>query len=179
MAISKNTRRTTSDTNKLFQTFFDRSQVSEERERAWKEATLHVGTGTPPLRFPIYEKLYFINVYSEKLVDLVREITGKFGIHPDQSLYHQSLIQQLRAGISNDVVAYMDGIEITEEWLFGCLRREAEKSFQDPDDIYLAVRDREKERVKEGLPPLIRFLDKDHPPATKRPTGKLKTIKAK
>jgi hypothetical protein len=38
MAVSKKTRRSVPDTNALFQTFFQNSQVSEEREREWQEA---------------------------------------------------------------------------------------------------------------------------------------------
>jgi len=62
MAVSKNTRRSDRDTNELFQSFFQNSQVSEERERAWHDAVRHAGTGTPPLRFPVYEHLYSLNI---------------------------------------------------------------------------------------------------------------------
>jgi hypothetical protein len=102
-----------------------------------------------------------LNIYSQRLVDLIREITGKFGISSHDSLYHESLIQQVRASVAGDVLDHMHGVEITEEWLFGSLRREEEKGFCDPDDVYLEIRKREKERIKEGLTPRIRFLDED------------------
>jgi hypothetical protein len=60
------TRSSDSDTNKLFQTLFQNSQVSEKREREWHDAVRHAGTGTPPLRFPVYEHLYSLNVYAQK-----------------------------------------------------------------------------------------------------------------
>jgi hypothetical protein len=72
MAVSKNTRRSASDTNELFQSFFQNSQVSEERKRAWHDAVRDTGTGTPPLRFPVYEHLYSLNVYAQKMVDLLK-----------------------------------------------------------------------------------------------------------
>jgi hypothetical protein len=167
MAVSKHTRRSDSDTNQRIQNIFRRSQVSSERRQEWHQAVQYAEIGTPPLRFPIYEQLYFLNVYSQKLVDLVKQITQRFSIRPEHSLYHQSMIQQVRAGVTSDVLAYMNGIEITDEWLFGSLRREEEKGFLDPDDVYIEVQAREEERVKKGLSPRIRFLD-DESPAKKR-----------
>jgi hypothetical protein len=172
MAVSKNTRKPNPDTNQLLQRFFRKIKIPDDgREQAWREAVQHAEAGT--LRFPVYESLYFFNLYSQKLADLIEEMTGKFGIHPEQSLYHQTRIQQVRAGMTSDVLERMHGIEDTEEWLFDCLRREEEKRFLETDEVYLEVREREKTRAKEGLPPVIRFLGKD-PPATKRSSKKPK-----
>jgi hypothetical protein len=41
------------------------------------------------------------------------------------------------------------------------LRVREEKVLRDPDDVYLSVRDREAERIAQGLPARIRFLDQD------------------
>jgi hypothetical protein len=84
------------------------------------------------LRFPVYEHLYLLNVSAQKLVDLLKEISSRFDIGQEQSLYHQSLIQQVRASVSSDVVDYMSGIEHTEEWLFEGLRRMEEKKGSKP-----------------------------------------------
>ena len=162
MAVSKNTRRTVSDTNQRIQKLFRNSMGSSDgREQEWRKAVQYAGTGTPPLRFPVYEHLYLLNVYSQRLVDLIEEITNKFGICPQDSLYHESLIQQVRAGVTGDILGHMHGIEITEDWLFGTLRKEEEKSFRDPDDVYFDVRKREEERIKEGRAPRIHFLDEE------------------
>jgi len=159
MAVSKNTRRSASDTNELFESFFHNTQVSEERERAWHDAVRHAGTGTPPLRFPVYEHFYSLNIYAQKLVDLLKEVSSKFGFNQETSLYHQSLIQYVRAGASRELLESMTGIEHTDAWLFESQRKMEEKSFRDPDDVYFLVRDREQERIQQGLPPRIRFLD--------------------
>ena len=160
MAASKNTHRTVSDTNQRIQKLFRNSMASsDDREREWRKAVQHVGTGTSPLRFPVYEHLYFLNIYSQRLIDLIKEITGKFDISPQDSLYHEALIQQVRAGVTSDILGYMHGVEITEDWLFSTLRKEEEKGFRDPDDIYLDVRKREEERIKAGFAPRIHFLD--------------------
>ena len=159
MAVSKNTRRSVSDTNKLFRSFFQNSQVSEERERAWHEAVRHAGSGTTPLRFPVYEHLYSLNVSAQKMVDLLQEVSSRFAINQETSVYHQSLIQYVRAAVSRDLVESMAGIEHTDAWLFESQQKIEEKNLRDPDDVYFLVRDREQERIKQGLPPRIRFLD--------------------
>jgi hypothetical protein len=161
MAVSKHTRRSISDTNQRIQKLFRRLKIADGREQAWRVAVQFAETGTPSLRFPVYEQLYSLNIYSQRLVDLVKEITGKFAIHPEKSLYHQSMIQQVRAGVTSDILAHMNGVEVTEEWLFESLRWEEEKGFRDPDDVYFEVREREQERIKKGLPPRIRFLDEE------------------
>jgi hypothetical protein len=159
MAVSKNTLRSVSNTNELFQSFFQNSQVSEERERAWHDAVRYAGTETPPLRFPVYESLYFLNVYAQKTVDLLKEVSSRFGLNRETSLYHQSLIQYVRAGASRELLESMAGIEHTDAWLFESQRKLEEKNLRDPDDVYFLVHDREQERIKQGLPPRIRFLD--------------------
>jgi hypothetical protein len=76
--------------------------------------------------------------------------------------------------VSCDTAEYMAGIEHTDARLFECQKRNEEKKLRDPDDVYLLVRDRELERVKQGLSPRIRFLD-DQPAAKRQAT---KTDKA-
>jgi hypothetical protein len=175
MAVSKNTRRSVPDTNALFQTFFQNSQVSEEREREWQEAVRHAGTGTPPLRFPVYEDLYFLNVYAQRMVDLLHEIASKFSLSQENCLYHESLVQYVRASASQELLSAMAGIEQTEEWLFESQRRVEEKKLRDPDDVYYLVREREEERAQQGLPPRIRFLDQN--PSASEQTDETETQK--
>ena len=93
MTVSRNSRRSASDTNELFESFFQKSQVSEEDVRAWHEAVRHAGIVTPLFRFPVYEHMYFLNVYAQKMVDLLKEVSSRFGLNREISFYHQSLIQ--------------------------------------------------------------------------------------
>lgn len=160
MAVSKSTRRSVPNTNQRIQKLFRNSMASSDgREQDWRRALDHTETGTPPLRFPIYEDLYFLNVYSQRLIDLVRQTARKFGISTREAVYHESLIQRVRAGVTGDILDYMHGVEITEEWIFGSLSKQEEKDFRDPDDVYIDVRHREEERIKKGLAPRIQFLD--------------------
>lgn len=151
MAVSKHNRASGSQTNPFFlELFRDRSE-SDDRERLWHTAITHAGEGTPPLRFPIYECLYLINVHSQKLVDLLDDACNRFGIAYESLAYYQSLIQGVRAGASQDIVAFMNDVEITEEWLFERLRVDEERKFRDPEDVDIELHRREDERVEEGF----------------------------
>ena len=68
----------------------------------------HAGEGTPPLRFPVYETLYLINVYAQKLVDLLEEVSVRFGIDHESREYHQSLIQFVRAVASQSIAEQVE-----------------------------------------------------------------------
>jgi hypothetical protein len=85
MATSKDTRRSAPDTNPFFLDPFRNSSVSKERERIWHDAVGHAGTGDPRLRSPVYEHLYLLNVYTQKLVELLEELSRRFAIN-NQSL---------------------------------------------------------------------------------------------
>jgi hypothetical protein len=163
MAATKHACASGCDINPFFlELFRDRSET-DERERLWHTAIVHAGEGTPPLRFPVYECLYLINMHSQKLVDLLEELSKRFCVEHDSVAYYQSLIQCVRAGASQDIVSFMNDVELTEEWLFERLRINEEKKLRDPEDAYLEVRRQESEREEKGLPPRIQFLEKPQP----------------
>ena len=170
MAAIKQTHKGSPRTNPVIRDLFRNSHVSTEREQEWQDAVRHAGKGTPPLRFPVYEHLYQFNLCAEKMVELLEELSHKFAIDPEARLYHQSLIQYVRALISLEIVEQMSGVEQTEAWLFGSQQRNEEEKLRDPDDVYIIVRQREAERIKLGLPPRIQFID--GPSSVKKSTGK-------
>lgn len=159
MAVPKHTRASGCETNPFFLELFRDRSDSDERERSWRTAMVHAGEGTPPLRFPVYENLYLINLHAQKLVDLLWEMSDKYGIDTEYLEYHQSLIQLVRAGASQSIAAFMGDVEVTDEWLFERQRHREENKFRDPDDIYISVRERESERIAQGLPPRIQFVE--------------------
>jgi hypothetical protein len=154
MAVSKNTRRSVPDTNRVLQNFFQKSQFLEERERAWRDAMRHAVTGTPPLQFPIYQHLYFLNGYAQKTADLLTEMSSRLGLNRETSLYCQSLIRYVRVGANRELLESVAGIEHTDAWLFESQR----KNLRDLDDVYFLARNREQERIQQVLSPRIRFL---------------------
>ncbi|MGC2161337.1 MAG: hypothetical protein WA634_05490 [Silvibacterium sp.] len=158
MAVSKSTRPSTSDTNQILRKILQSNQVCSDREQTWSRALAHSGTGDPPLRFPVYECLYRINVHAHGLVDTLRTVSNRFSINQTWSVYQQSLVQYVRAAATRNIMDAMAEVEHTEAWLFQTLQHREEKKFRDPDDVYFEVRDREAERVKQGFPPRIRFV---------------------
>jgi hypothetical protein len=161
MAVSKSTRRSTPDTNEPLKQIFRQSQVSKDREKAWIRALLGSETGDPPLRFPVYSSLYLINTAAQQLIDALRSVSERFSIDETWSTYQQALVQFVRASASRNILAAMTEIEHTEAWLFETQRKLEEKKFLDPDDVYHHVRDREEERIQQGLPPRIQFVDEE------------------
>ena len=170
MAVSKHTRKEEPGTNPVFRKLFRNSQVSDKRQQEWQDAVHHAGTGTPPLRFPVYEHLCQFNLCAQKMVELLDELSSKFAVDPDARLYHPSMIQYVRASISLEIVESMAGVEHTEAWLFQSQQRSEEEKLRDPDDVYITVRQREAERAKMGLPPRIRFTNS--PRSVKNSNGK-------
>jgi hypothetical protein len=159
MAASKDNRASGYETNPFFLDLFRDRSESRDRERRWHIAMAHAGEGMPPLRFPIYECLYLINLHAQKLIELIDESSRRSGIDQERVAYYQSLIQGVRASASQDIIDFMNGVELTEEWLFERQRVNEERRFRDPEDAYLEVRRQEAERAENGLPPRIRFLD--------------------
>ena len=176
MAASKDTRRSASDTNPFFLKLFRNSSVSKERERVWQDAVRRAGTGDPQLRFPIYEHLYLLNVYAQKMVELLEDVTRKFAINRESLSYCQAMLQYVRASASHGLIEFMAGVEQTEAWLHQSQQRVEEEKLRDPDDVYISVRKREAERVRQRLLPRIQFLDESQPvkarAAKKRKAGK-------
>jgi len=73
--------------------------------------------------------------------------------------YYHSLIQAAWAGASQDIVSFMNGVELTEAWLFEQLRRSEETKLRDPEDVYLEVKRLESQRAEKGLPPRLEFVE--------------------
>ena len=175
MAVSKHTRASGCETNPFFlDAFRDNADSHDDHERMWNAAMAHAGEGDPPLRFPVYGSLYLINVYCQKLMDLLDEAYTRFSVRKDCLALYQSLVQSVRAGVSQDILDLMNDVETTEEWLFEKLRKKEERELRDPEDIYFDVRKHELERQSKGLPPRVKFIeenfkdDKDDDESTSR-----------
>jgi len=159
MAVSKDTRSIPSSTNPLFLELFRESKGSTAREREWRDAVQRFESGDYPLRFPVYEYVYLLNLHAQQVIDLLEKIGVACEIAQDRVAYHQALMQQLRAEASSSAMEHMADIEHTEEWLFERLRKVEERRLLDPDDVYVDVRIREQQRIAEGHLPRIQFLD--------------------
>src|SRR5258708_35793349 len=105
MVRKKDPRRSAPDTNPYFLKLFRNSKVSKERERAWHDATRCSGTGDPRLRFPVYEHLYLLNVYAQKMVELLEELSRKFAINSESLPYYQAMLQYVRPSAIHGLIA--------------------------------------------------------------------------
>ena len=173
MAVSKNTRQPVTDTNAALLSILRNSKTLRDVEPSWTKSLVHSETGEPALRFPVYGCLYQINVHSQALIDSLKAVSSKFGLDQYETTYHQALIQYVRSSATGNILGAMGEIEHTEAWLFQTQLRTEEKRLSDPDDAYFAVKEREADRMRQGLPPRIQFLDEPRVPP--RPATERKT----
>ena len=110
------------------------------------------------MRFPVYEYLYQLNRNLQETAEILEHIRKSPGIHEKQFHAYRVGIEHLRAEASQHVANSMDQIEAKESFRLWKQKRAYEKSLGDPDDVYFAVRDREEERHKQGLPSLLGVL---------------------
>jgi hypothetical protein len=111
---------------------------------------------SPKLR--IYESLFLFNQGVDHLVALLRSME-KFSFADGEEL--QSFIVEVelvRCDLNADFAEYLTDSERFDEGRFSKQRRDYEKQWRDPDDVYLEVKRREEERQKQGLPPRLGIL---------------------
>jgi hypothetical protein len=124
--------------------------------------------GGKSMRFPIYESLYFLNRNIQDLVVILDEIKKAPGIPKRAFDAYRVDIEYLRSQATQDVLEVMNDKEINEMATLGKQKKAYEDSIRDLDDVYFEVQDREEQRRKEGLPPLIGVLRGYQPPSSDR-----------
>lgn len=67
-------------------------------------------------------------------------------------------IEEARCDVNADFTEKLADSERFDEGRFWKQRREFEKKWRDPDDVYVDVQRREEERKKQGLPPRLGVL---------------------
>ena len=124
------------------------------------------GIGSPFLKQPserspklrIYESLFLLNQSMDHLVALLREM-GKLPLADKESLECAVVeIEEVRCDMNADFTEKLADSERFDEGRFWKQRRDFEKKWRDPDDVYLEVGRREEERKKQGLPPRLGVL---------------------
>ena len=108
---------------------------------------------SPKLRF--YESLFLWNQGVDQLLATLRRLE-KLPYADKRALQcTQAEIEELRAGINADFVEEIGESERLDQGRFWKQRRAYERTLEDPDDVYLAVEEREEQRRKQGLPPRL------------------------
>jgi hypothetical protein len=67
-------------------------------------------------------------------------------------------IEEVRCDMNADITEHLADSERFDEGRFWKQRRQFEKKWRDPDDVYIEVERREEERKKKGLPPRLGVL---------------------
>ncbi len=108
---------------------------------------------SPKLR--IYESLYLFNQGVDRVVAVLRGME-KFPFADKESLQSaQAEIEQVRCDMNADFAEHLANSERFDEGRFSKQRRDYEKQWRDPDDVYIDVEQREEERKRQGLPPRV------------------------
>jgi len=121
------------------------------------------GIGSPFLKQPsarspklrIYESLFLLNESMDHIISLLREME-KLPLADKESVQCAVVeIDEVRCDMNADFTEKLADSERFDEGRFWKQRREFERKWRDPDDVYIDVERREQERKKQGLPPRV------------------------
>ena len=105
---------------------------------------------SPKLR--IYESLFLLNESMEHVITLLHDMK-KFPFADKESVQCAIVqMEEVRCDMNADFTEHLADRERFDEGRFWKQRREFEKKWRDPDDVYIEVEQREEERKKQGLP---------------------------
>ena len=111
---------------------------------------------SPKLR--IYESLFLLNQGIDQVVTLLRDM-AKFPFTDKDSMQCAIVeIEEVRCDMNADFTEKLADSERFDENHFWKQRREFEKKWRDPDDVYVEVGRREEERKTQGLPSRLGVL---------------------
>jgi hypothetical protein len=108
---------------------------------------------SPKLR--IYEYLFLLNQKLQETVQILKQLEKCSWLRRDFLRSFQIEVEDLRAQTNFEVIEHLSEREQHDWAHFGKLRREWDRQFEDPDDVYLEAEQREDERRKWGLPPRL------------------------
>jgi hypothetical protein len=111
---------------------------------------------SPKLR--IYESLFLLNEGVDHVITLLRSM-GKFPFADKASVQCAIVeIEGVRCDMNAVITEHLANSERFDEGRFWKRRREFEKKWRDPDDVYIDVERREEELKSQGLPPRLGVL---------------------
>jgi hypothetical protein len=111
---------------------------------------------SPKLR--IYECLFLLNQKLQETVQILKRLEKCPWLRRDFLRSFQIEVEDLRAQTNFEVIEHLSDREQRDWAHFGRLRREWDRQFEDPDDVYLKAEQREEERRKQGLPPRLGII---------------------
>jgi uncharacterized membrane protein YqiK len=128
---------------------------------------------TPPLtKLRVYEAVYFLNRSFEATTNAVDRLESLEFFANDYLTALKTQVEYLRAEANSHLADSLQEYEENETFRLDEIKREHEKELSDPDDVFFAARDREKE-IKEKIKELQGGL------ARKRPKHKSRKARKK
>jgi hypothetical protein len=115
----------------------------------------------PSARSPkvrIYESLFLWNEGLDHVIALLRGMETLPFAEKESLRCAVVEIEEVRCDVNADFTEKLADSERFDEGRFWKQRRDFEKKWRDPDDVYLDVQRREEERKKQGLPPRLGVL---------------------
>ena len=127
---------------------------------------------TPPLtKLRVYEAVYFLNRSFEAAINAVDRLERLEFFASDYLPALKTQVEYLRADANSRLAEDLQEYEEDEAFRLDEIKREHEKELADPDDVFFAARNREKE-IKEKIKELQGGLARKRPKRKARKTRK-------
>ncbi len=120
------------------------------------------------MKLRLYEYLFLLNQNFQQALRILRRLERCPGLRRDFLKAFQVMIEEIHAEANFELTDRIHQREERDWYRFGKLRRRWEKQFQDPDDVYIEVQEREQERRRQGLPPRLGILPHAELPEARR-----------
>jgi hypothetical protein len=127
---------------------------------------------TPPqTKLRVYEAVYFLNRSFETAINAVDRLERLEFFTNDYLPALKTQVEYLRAETNSRLAENLQEYEEDETYRLEQITREREKELADPDDVFFAARDREKE-IKEKIKELQGGLARKRPKRKSRKARK-------
>ena len=127
---------------------------------------------TPPqTKYRLYEAVFFLNRSFEAAINAVDRLERLEFFASDYLPALKTQVEYLRANANSRLAEDLQEYEEDEAFRLDEIKREHEKELADPDDVFFAARDREKE-IKEKIKELQGGLERKRPKRKSRKARK-------
>ncbi|HLK09543.1 MAG TPA: hypothetical protein VKV30_16430 [Candidatus Angelobacter sp.] len=127
---------------------------------------------TPPqTKYRLYEAVFFLNRSFEAAINAVDRLERLEFFTSDYLPALKTQVEYLRANANSRLAEDLQEYEEDEAFRLDEIKREHEKELADPDDVFFAARDREKE-IKEKIKELQGGLARKRPKRKSRKNRK-------
>jgi hypothetical protein len=127
---------------------------------------------TPPqTKYRLYEAVFFLNRSFEAAINAVDRLERLEFFASDYLPALKTQVEYLRANANSRLAEDLQEYEEDEAFRLDEIKREHEKELADPDDVFFAARDREKE-IKEKIKELQGGLARKRPKRKSRKARK-------